>query len=270
MTTSLPLQQSDLFGMVSASHGPSSARRPVRTSARPTPKAKASTGRAAGSTLRPSGLSENVDLVGSLLKTALISELAALTESSLSWRPSATPSGHSWFVLQTSGPTTNADEAGSSGLMPTPRASDMKAGGHGDTGRMGTVRHVMQVAQGLLPTPTKRDNRMDKWSPAYEKRHSPSLDAMMDGAARSLTQPGKFTPPDKAKWEYACQIAVTLSANNIHGHSQALPVTYGWIMGFPPGWLARALQSAVHAGHLQQVSSSKRSATQSSRRSRKQ
>lgn len=260
MTTSPPLQQTDLFGTVSASRGPSSARRPVRTSAQQIPKAKGSMARAAGSTSKPSASSENADLVGSLLKTALISELAALTESSLSWKNSATPSGHSWFVLETSGPTTSGPGVGLSGLMPTPRASDMKAGGHGDTGRMGTVRHVMQVAQEMLPTPTKRDKRMDKWSPAYDRRKSPTMDAVLDGAA---------TGKAPAKWAYARQIAATLSADGLHGHSRTLPITYGWMMGFPPGWLARALQSAVQKGHLQLASSLKHSATPSFPRSRK-
>lgn len=45
-----------------------------------------------------------------------------------------------------------------------------------------------------LPTPTKRDKRMDAWSPAYDKRKSPTMDAVLDGA-----QTGRA--PDK--WAYA-------------------------------------------------------------------
>lgn len=145
-------------------------------------------------------------------------------------------------------------------LMSTPRASDMKAGGHGDTGRMGTVRHQLQVAQETLPTPTKRDNRMDRWSPAYDKRKSPTMDAVLDGA---MTDRG----PDK--WAYARQIAGLLSSTGLTGPSMTLPVTYGWMMGYPPGWLSNALRSAVLAGRLPLASSSKRSATASSPRSRK-
>lgn len=29
-----------------------------------------------------------------------------------------------------------------------------------------------------------------------------------------------------------------------------MPVTYGWMMGYPPGWLTRALRSAMDAGRL--------------------
>lgn len=144
--------------------------------------------------------------------------------------------------------------------MPTPRASDMKAGGHGDTGRMGTVRHQLQQAWETLPTPTKRDSRMDKWSPAYDRRKSPTMDAVLDGA---------MTDRATAKWAGARALACLLQSHGLTG-TAALPITYNWMMGFPPGWLARALQSAVQKGHLQQVSSLKRSATQSSRRSRKQ
>lgn len=138
------------------------------------------------------------------------------------------------------------------GMLSTPRASDMKAGGHGDTGRMGTVRHQLQRAQETLPTPTKRDKRMDAWSPAYDKRKSPSMDAVLDGAMTNRA-------PDK--WVYARQIAALLSEAGLTGPSQTLPITYGWMLGYPPGWLARALRSAVLAGRLPLPSSSKRSAT---------
>jgi len=143
-------------------------------------------------------------------------------------------------------------------ILSTPRASDMKAGGHGDEGRMGTVRHQLQ--QAMLPTPTKRDKRMDAWSPAYDKRKSPTMDAVLDGAMTDRA-------PDK--WAYARQIAAMLTEAGLAGPSMTLPITYGWMMGYPPGWLARALESAVRKGLLPQVSSSKPSATPSSRKSRK-
>lgn len=330
MTTSQPLQQTDLFGMVSDCPTSSSARRRARISAAPTPKAKASTASGPASTSKPSASLTNADLVGSLLKIALISELEAQTGSSMRWRQSATPAGHSWLVLETSAPTTNASEAGLSGsrlptpmasdgmqdgkggvagstypmrmvltgmlptpwasdsshgpeitkaksakttgvslvttmamgAMPTPRASDMKAGGHGDTGRMGTVRHQLhQAHQQLetLPTPTKRDKRLDSWSPAYDRRKSPTMDAVMDGA---------MTGRAADKWAGARALADMLRSHGLTG-TAALPITYGWMMGYPPGWLSRALQSAVREGLLQPASSSKRSATPSARKSRK-
>ncbi|PWE56324.1 hypothetical protein DEM27_10650 [Metarhizobium album] len=112
-----------------------------------------------------------------------------------------------------------------------------------------------------LPTPTKRDKRMDAWSPAYDKRKSPTMDAVLDGA---------MTDRASDKWQYARQIASMLQSGNLIGPSMTLPITYNWMMGFPPGWLARALQSAVQKGLLQLPSSSKRSATPSSRKSPKQ
>ena len=176
-------------------------------------------------------------------------------------------------------------EIAAGGMLSTPRASDMKAGGHGDTGRMGSVRHqlhdamlatprksdaergfrgdVLSQLQGYnskhagmqretLPTPTKRDKRMDAWSPAYDKRKSPTMDAVVDGAMTNRA-------PDK--WQYARQIAAVLQQANLSGASQTLPVVYGWMMAYPPAWLERALLSAVQEGLLPPVSSSKRMET---------
>jgi hypothetical protein len=102
---------------------------------------------------------------------------------------------------------------------------------------------------------------MDAWSPAYDKRKSPTMDAVLDGAMRDRASD---------KWQYARQIAAALQNGGLTGPSMTLPLTYNWMMGFPPGWLARALRSAVQKGLLQQASSSKRSETRSSRKSQKQ
>lgn len=315
---------------------------PARTSAPPTPKAKVSKASGRASTSKPSASSEKSALVGSLLRTALISELGALTSSSLQWRPSATPAGRLWSVLAISAPTMSDRAPGSSdaisnklptpvkpnggrslsveaietGKRPngqksqidtpnmlrhamkmnlaTPRKSDADRGFRGDVlaqlqgqnnrhaGMLGTPTanaaprgSVLRRMKGAmhsdqddfdrtptiseaiyfhetLPTPTKRDKRMDAWSPAYDKRKSPTMDAVLDGAMTDRS-------PDK--WAYARQIASLLSSTGLTGPSMTLPITYGWMMGYPPGWLARALQSAVRAGHLRLPSSSKRSAT---------
>lgn len=317
MMTSLPLQQTDLFGTVLGFPTSSSARHPARTSAAPTPRAKASTASGAASTSKPSGSLANADLVGSLLRIALISELEAQTGSSMRWRQSATPAGHSWSVLETSAPITSASDRGLSGsALPTPMASDGTAGGKGGgagstfpfrlilatprktDGERGGRGDVLSQLRGYpskhagmpvfhtpttkanfaapsmqkwesckpwqemletLPTPTKRDSRMDGWSPAYDKRKSPTMDAVMDGA---------MTGRASDKWAGARALAALLQSHGLSG-TAALPVTYGWMMGYPAGWLSRALQSAVHAGQLQLASSSKRSATPSSRKSRK-
>lgn len=320
-----PSRQIEFFEISDDFRQSSSEARPAKTSAAQTPKAKASKERVAASTSKQSASSESAVLVGSLLKTALICELGALTPSSLRWKHSATPAGRSWYVLETSVPTTSGPEAGSSVatspkfhtpttlgnmhhpsmskwesripwriMLSTPRASDMKAGGHGDTGRMGTVRHQLARASSTmlptptatrygsqsypedpskkrpsletlirpetLPTPTKRDKRMDAWSPAYDKRKSPTMDAVLDGAMRDRASD---------KWQYARQIAAALQNGGLTGPSMTLPLTYNWMMGFPPGWLARALRSAVQKELLPQVSLSKRSAMPSSRKSPK-
>lgn len=327
---SAPLRQSDFSVIWGDFPQSSSEAHPAKTSAAPTPKAKASRASVPASSSRRSVSSEKSDLVGSLLRTALISELGGLMPSSMHWKRSSTPAGRSWFVLQTSEPITNGPGPGSSDaisrklptpmamdgmrdgagggsgatypfrmIISTPRASDMKAGGHGDTGRMGSVRHmlgtptansaprgsVLRRQKGAmtseqddfdrtptagevihfmqreqLPTPTKRDKRMDAWSPAYDKRKSPTMDAVMDGA---------MTDRASDKWQYARMIASVLQQANLSGASMTLPVVYGWMMGFPPAWLEHALLSAVREGLLPQASSSKPTVTRSSRKSPK-
>jgi hypothetical protein len=93
---------------------------------------------------------------------------------------------------------------------------------------------------------------MDAWSPAYDKRKSPTMDAVMDGA---------LTDRASDKWVYARQIAAVLTDHGLSGASQTLPLVYGWMMGFPRAWLERALLSAVREERLPLVSSSKRTAT---------
>jgi len=147
------------------------------------------------------------------------------------------------------------------GMLPTPRGSDAAHGpemckvrGQKRTGmNLPTLLHP--VALETLPTPTKRDSRMDGWSDAYDRRKSPTMDAVMDGAMTGRA------PPDR--WAGARALAALLRSHGLTG-TAALPLTYGWMMGFPPGWLARALHSAMDAGRLPQASSSRRSATRSS------
>jgi hypothetical protein len=146
-------------------------------------------------------------------------------------------------------------------LLPTPLARDMQGGARYDPdGKRGiSMREIMTPAalvrwqvRETLPTPTKRDKRMDAWSPAYDRRKSPTMDAVLDGAMTNRA-------PDK--WTYARQIAAMLAEAGLTGPSQTLPITYGWMMGYPPGWLGRALLSALARGSLQPASSSRRSAT---------
>lgn len=341
--TFAPLRQHDFATIWGDSLPSSSEALPARTSAAPTPRAAASKANGRGSTSRQSDLSAKSDLVGSLLRTALISELGALTPSSLRWRHSATPAGRSWFVLETSAPTTSDRGHGSSvamsnklptpmasdgmkdgagggsgstylfrAILSTPRASDMKAGGHGDTGRMGSVRHIMHEAE-KLPTPTATRYGSQSY-PEDPSRKRPSLETMLATPRKTdadrgfrgdvlsqlkgypskhagmmptplksdhkgslgVMSGGKVKSPNvptylrDGKWDYARQIAAMLTEAGLTGPSLTLPTTYGWMMGYPPGWLARAFKSAMAKGNLLPASPSRRSGTPSSRKSLKQ
>jgi hypothetical protein len=111
--------------------------------------------------------------------------------------------------------------------------------------------NLLRHAAAMLPTPTKRDSRMDAWSPAYE---SPTMDGVMNGATKSLrpTLTSNQTAPSMQKWAGARALAAMLRSHGLTG-TAALPVTYGWMMGFPPGWLARALRSAIESGRLRRA-----------------
>lgn len=78
------------------------------------------------------------------------------------------------------------------GMMPTPvkpnggrrlSAQEIETGrrANGAKAQIDTPNLLRHAAE-ILPTPTKRDSRMDSWSPAYDRRKSPTMDAVMDGA----------------------------------------------------------------------------------------
>ncbi|MFS0771010.1 hypothetical protein [Sphingomonas sp. 1P08PE] len=96
--------------------------------------------------------------------------------------------------------------------------------------------------------------------------HKGSLGVMSGGKVKSPNVP---TYLRDGKWAYARQIAAMLTEAGLTGPSHTLPTTYGWMMGFPPGWLARAFKSAMEKRSLLPASSSRRSATPSSRKSQK-
>ena len=126
-------------------------------------------------------------------------------------------------------------------MLPTPVACDYGSNKSGSGERTPSTRRMIQTAtMETLPTPTKRDSRMDGWSPAYDRRKSPTMDAVMDGAMTDRA-------PDK--WAGARALAAMLRSHGLTG-TAALPITYQWMMGFPPGWLTRALRSAVAKGRL--------------------
>ncbi|GLK63756.1 hypothetical protein GCM10017635_12270 [Paracoccus kondratievae] len=136
-------------------------------------------------------------------------------------------------------------------ILATPRKTDADRGGRGDVlsqlqGHASRHAGMAQTPE-ILPTPTKRDSRMDRWSPAYDRRKSPSMDAVM---AKAMD--GAMTDRATDKWAGARALAAMLRSHGLTG-TAALPITYGWMMGFPPGWLARALRSALAKGHLRQA-----------------
>jgi hypothetical protein len=66
--------------------------------------------------------------------------------------------------------------------LPTP-ANQSQSGGVRIEGGSGGRKRM----RALLPTPTKRDERADEWSPAYDKRKSPSIDALSSKHGRDGT-----------------------------------------------------------------------------------
>ncbi len=266
---SAPLRQAD-FATILDDFRPSLSAVPhARTSAAPIPKVVVSKARGRVSISKPSASSEKSDLVGLLLRTALISELGELTPLSLRWRHSATPAGRSWFVLATSAPITSDPGHGSSAAilhkLPTPMASDgMKDGAGGGSGSTYPLRQILATPRKTDADRGFRGDVLSQLNGYLSKHagmlHTPTMDAVLDGA-----QTGRA--PDK--WAYARQIAALLTEAGLTGPSRTLPTTYGWMMGFPPGWLARAFQSAMARGSLLPASPSRRSATPSSRKSLK-
>lgn len=107
---------------------------PARTSARQDP-AQVSTAHARACGSQCSESCERCSPLGSLLKTCLRSELAALTEFSTTWRRQTTPLGRSWWVLTTSEQRSDAKESGSSlDEWPTPTATPYGSSNNGCPG----------------------------------------------------------------------------------------------------------------------------------------
>src|SRR6185312_14732119 len=285
--TFAPLRQTEFWPISDTSPRSSSEVLPARISAQPTPRARASKANEAASTSKPSASSERSALVGSLLRTALISELGALTPCSLRWRASATPAGRLWSVLVTSVPITSGHALGSSGAtlsrlptptatqygsqsypsdpsrkrpslntpLATPRKTDGERGGRGDV--LSQLRGYPSKHAGMpmMPTPLASDRKGSLGvHGGGGKIKSPNIPSML---SLTPTAKGNLTTPSMLKWAGATALASMLQNHGLTG-TAALPITYGWMIGYPPWWLSRALQSAVRGGLLQHPSSSKR------------
>jgi hypothetical protein len=153
--------------------------------------------------------------------------------SVLTWKKQDMPSGLPICRLQASVPRTSGKDTS---LLPTPAAdssgkrlrggthatekwdrllptvsAQMQQGGIRMGGGSGATKKWKKV--GLLPTVTKRDERMDKWSPAYERRKYPSIDA--------------------------------LSSKNGRAGMVDLAALAGWMMGYPRVWLNQLWEASA-------------------------
>jgi hypothetical protein len=163
-------------------------------------------------------------------------------------------------------------------ILATPRASDAGKGGRGDV--LAQLQGQANRHAGMLPTPTATRYGSQSY-PEDPSKKRPSLETLIrmptplasdrkgslgitsNGKAKSQNVP---TFLRDQKWDYARQIAAVLADHGLTGPSQTLPVTYGWMMGYPAGWLALALRSAVQKGLLPLASLSRRSGTRSARK----
>lgn len=156
------MYQLPLFGITAKSTSSAAASR-VKTSARPgEARALRAAARVYGE--RCSGLSTKSDPTGSSLRTYLLSSCEALTGCSLRWRESATPAGHWWLELGRSAHRIEGTECGSSGVYPTPAATDQEAGSNGSS--PSTLRsghyHGMNLLGSVMtnwPTPDTQNDR---------------------------------------------------------------------------------------------------------------
>ncbi|AOG03283.1 putative cytosine-specific methyltransferase (plasmid) [Bosea sp. RAC05] len=283
MTTFEASRQPDFAEIWAFSPISSSEALHVRTSPEPTPKDVASTETSPTSTSKPCALSEKRALVGQLLKTAIASEIEAVTLCSMSWDVSATPSGHYWSTLRRSAPTMIGHGHGSLPAtstswvdqvkLPTPIAGTSGSNRGGAAGRAGPIRHststmirqsvLMLEAQARKRKPATKKQRQAQLQET-SSLSSPGSQMVLDGVPPPplVTAP---LDPRQEKWAAAGEIAKACLRFGLDG-TAGLCVTYNWMMGYPPQWLASALRSAVHAGHLDLVSSPQRSATRSSRK----
>ena len=123
------------------------------------------------------------------------------------WKQKVTPSGRQYCQLAVSVRPTSATDCGLLPKVPAQmqRGSIRMGGGSGGTKKWKKI--------GLLPTVTKRDGRMDKFSPAYERRKSPSIDA--------------------------------LSSKNGRAGMVDLAALAGWMMGYPRAWLNQLWEASA-------------------------
>ena len=209
---------------------PSVAVSPAKTSALPE-RESALTAREADCGASLPALSEKSARLGSLLKTCLLSEIAAQTGFSLTWKRSATPGGRAWWVLSMSGRRTSGI---GSGLLPTPNTVDAKGGTRKGKGQV-QLCHVVR----LWPTPQARDGRSGDQPESHRAQRKKA-----QGYSMNLNDAVLVPTPTARDWKSGSQ-ATQEQRGRIAGPTlaewtggQLNPPWVEWLMGFPIGWTA--------------------------------
>lgn len=222
-------------------HPLSSVARPVKTQVLQTPRGKVLMAPVPASSSKLSASSANADLFGRALRTSLASELAALTGCLPRWKNLGTPAGRSWWVLGTPAHLIGANGSGS--LLLTCRTTDADRGGRGD---------LIQAIRGdenahfkalLLPTPLADQGRHSHRGSARTKpqgRRGADLSSILLATPTARDwRSGKASEATHARNSRPLSEQLQKGAAGTVGRTVLLAVSE-WLMGFPPGWLARA------------------------------
>ncbi len=163
------------------------------------------------------GSSAKSDLVGSSLRTSLLSAVAARIKFSATWKQQVTPHGRSWWVLSMPGRRTGDSGPG---LWPTPNATepDRSPKEHLRRSRLKAKQGIhlqLHLSTAVLwPTPTSYDA-----TPGGPGNH-------YHGLAHQARWP---TPTGTRR-----------TGLQSHGRNEVPgtlnPMWVEWLMGFPPGW----------------------------------
>lgn len=251
---------------------PSSLDRPPARSIRP-PTARAAGSMAMTSSLNSSDLLLNLDPVGHALKTALASELSALTGSPVNLRARGTPAGHTFWELSTSAHRTSESARGSSRTgttLPTPLSHDPMRGPRKPDGKRG--RDLLTETRTMLPTPRRTDadkggrgdliqvvrgNKANsehgdqRMLPTPRASDHSGWDTPRSGRMNGLDLPGTLkllATPTARDWRSGKASEATHARNSRLlneqlerkglGGTAVLAAISTWLMGWPAEWLA--------------------------------
>ncbi len=205
------------------------------------------------SSLKPSASLPSLDLVGSLLRTAIASELAAMTGSRMKWKKSASPAGRSWWVLPMPRRPIGAQGSGSWLLTPTETGNLAAASMEKWPGGWGNFMPTARANKGGLPD---SHGSVDAFIPTPaaqtgSKKGAPELGGGGSGARKAAE---KFLPT-VTRSDYGSnmggasgrvgqkrQSLSSLAASLGLSGRAFLASTYENMMGFPPGWLSSVAQ----------------------------